>query len=262
MGLLNIFKNKTSLDDIKKAFHFLTADYGYHLIKTEIRTDFIAINFLVYRNDTSKLQLEVCGDTTWFHCEIRRLINGQPAKYSDRENCIGFEALAVLESNNNYEHFDYYAGGSTGLHGILTNTASLFKLHKEFLTTHNWIDVKKIERLKDDDFEKSFGKRPDQNMPTFFGELKKQVTVLIRANGYKLLVDSDELSPFDKSGTVSYLTFQKGDKVIKITQADWRDDYFIYNIEVNGNKVFDIDIRNQDTYNAVNRILIKLKQQL
>jgi hypothetical protein len=55
------------------------------------------------------------GDDSWFHCEIRRIIDGQPAKYSDNENCFGFEDLAVLESNTNYEHMDYYAGGSNGL---------------------------------------------------------------------------------------------------------------------------------------------------
>ncbi len=262
MGLLDIFNTKTPLDDIKNSFRFLTTEYGFQLIKTEQRPDFKAMHFLVYRNDTSKLQLEICGDTTWFHCEIRRLINGQPAKYSDKDNCIGFESLAILESNNKYEHFDYYAGGTTGLNGVLTNTENLFKRYKTFLTTDNWIDVKRIEQLRDDDFEKKFGNRPDHSRPTFFGELKKQAIKLFTKNEYQLLIDSDELSPFDSSGMVDSLTFEKGNNQIKITQVDWRDDYFIYRIEVNGKKVFEIDIRNQDTFKAVERTLIKLKQQL
>ena len=262
MGLLDFFKTKTPLDDIKQSFHFLTTEFGFKLIKTELRTDFKALHFLVYSNDASKLQLEICGDTTWFHCEIRRLINGQPAKYSDKENCFGFEDLAILESNNKYEHFDYYAGGSSGLHGVLTNTVNLFRRHKAFFTTDNWIDVGKIEGLKNADFEKQFGKRPKNNTPTFFTEFKKSATTLLLDNDYKLLVDSDELAPFDKTGMVNYLTFQKGEKQIKITQVDWRDDYFIYRIEINGSKVFEIDIRNQDTYKAVESTLVKLTQQL
>jgi hypothetical protein len=262
MGLLDIFKSKTPLDDIKNSFRFLTTEYGFQLIKTEQRPDFNAMNFLVYRNYTSKLQLEICGDTTWFHCEIRRLINGQPVRYSDKQNSIGFEDLAILESNNNYEHFDYYAGGSTGLPGVLANTASLFKRHKTFFTTDTWIDIEKVEQLKNETFEKQFGKRPINNTPTFFPELKKQVTAILSEKGYKLIIDSQELSPFDKSGMVDYLTFQKGDRQIKITQADWRDDYFIYRIEMNVNKVFEIDIRNQDTYKAVERALVKLTQQV
>src|SRR5215467_6826013 len=106
MRFLDIFKPKTSFDDITTAFHFLTAHYGFQLIKIEIHADLRAKHFLIYRNDTSKLQLEICGDTTWFHCEIRRLINGQPARYDDKDNCIGFESLAILENNLNYDHLD------------------------------------------------------------------------------------------------------------------------------------------------------------
>lgn len=258
MGLLDIFKSKTPLDEIRTSFSFLTTEYGFQLIKTEHRSDFKATNFLVYRNDTSKLQLEICGDTTWFHCEIRRLINGQPSRYSNKENNIGFEDLAILESDNNYEHLDYYAGGSTGLLGVLSNTANLFKRHKAFLTTDTWIDIEKIEKLKNESFEKQFVKSSNDNTPTFFHELKTQSAPILLENGYKLIIDSEELSPFDKRGMVDYLTFQKGNKYIKITQVDWRDDYFIYRIEVNGNKVFEIDIRNQDTYKAVDRTLEKL----
>lgn len=262
MGLLDIFKEKTPLDEIKNNFQFLTSDYGFQLVKTESRKDFKAQHFLVYRNDNSKLQLEICGDTSWFHCEIRRLINGQPAKYSDKDNCIGFESLAILESNNNYEHFDYYAGGSTGLEGVLTNTANLFKRHKAFLTTDNWVDVKRIDQLRDDEFQKQFGSRPGRSRHTFFGELKKQATIILLKNGYKLLVDSEELSPFDSSGMVDYLTFEKGNKQIKITQVDWRDHYFLYRIEVNEKKVFEIDITNQDINKTVDKTIGKLKQQL
>ena len=102
MGLLDIFKEKTPLDEIKNTFRFLTSEFGFQLVKTENRNEFKAKHFLVYRNDNSKLQLEICGDTSWFHCEIRRLLNGQPAKYSDKDNCIGFESLAILESDNKY----------------------------------------------------------------------------------------------------------------------------------------------------------------
>lgn len=264
MGLLDFLKPKTEtpLKDIKQSFNFLTVEFGFQLIKTELRTDFKAQHFLVYRNDTSKLQIEICGDTTWFHCEIRRLINGQPAKYSDKQNCIGFEDLAILESKNNYEHFDYYSSGSTGLHGVLNSTINLFRRHKTFFTTDNWINVEKIEELKNAAFEKQFGKRPGNNTPIFFEELKKQAKTLFSNNAYELLVDSDELSPFDKTGIVNYLTFQKGDKQIKITQADWRDDYFVYRIEVNRNKVFEINITNKDTNKAVDRTLGKIKQHL
>jgi len=58
MGLLDFFKTKTPLDEIKNSFRFLTAKYGFQLINEEIRTDFKAMHFLVYCNKFSKLQLE------------------------------------------------------------------------------------------------------------------------------------------------------------------------------------------------------------
>ena len=56
--------------------------------------------------------------------------------------------MAVLESNNKYDHFDYYTGGITGLTGVLKNTADLLKRNAAYLTTDNWIDVTKIGSLK------------------------------------------------------------------------------------------------------------------
>jgi len=263
MGLLDIFKEKkTPLDAIKNSFRFLTLDYGFYLVTTEDRKDFKAEHFLVYRNDYSKLQLEICGDTNWFHCEIRRVINGEPAKYSDQENCIGFEDLAILESNYDYNHFDYYAFGGTGFEGVLRNTVKLFKRYKTFLTTDNWIDVKKIRQIKDEDFQKWAGNRIVPSPRAFFEELKKQAIALLKESGYNLLIDSDELSPFDSSGMVHHLTCEKGNKQIRITQVDWRDVYYMYQIEVNDKKVFEIDISDLEIDVSVARLLKGLKQQL
>jgi len=144
IGLLdNIFK-KTTLDQIKTSFHFLKGDFLYKLLRAEKVESYRADNFLVYRTNQSKLQIEICADKSWFHCEFRRIVNGNPANHSDKLNTMDFEGLAVLESNNKYNHFDYYAGGSMGLAGVLENTANLLKRNSTFLTTDNWIEVEKI----------------------------------------------------------------------------------------------------------------------
>ena len=62
--------------------------------------------------------------------------------------------------------------------------------------------------------------------------------------------------------TRKYLAFEKGNKQIRIFQVDWRDDYFIYRIEVNNKVVFEIDISNQGIDKAVDMTLSKLKEQL
>ena len=180
MGLLdNIFK-KTTLDQIKTSFHFLTSDFHFKLLWAEKVENYRADNFLVYRNDQSKIQIEICTDESWFHCELRRIVNGQPANYSNELNTVGFEDLAVLESNNKYDHFDYYTGGITGLTGVLKDTADLLKRNAAYLTTDNWIDVTKIGSLKDQEFARQFGKIPNKSEPTFFSELNPTCRFLFK----------------------------------------------------------------------------------
>ena len=137
---------------IETAFDFLISEYGFDLLETRQETNYKGEFLAVYRNDNSKLQLEISADDSYFHCEIRRLMNGLPARYSDRDNCIGFESLAILESDNNYEHLDYFAGGQNGMNGVLTVAVALFRRHKVFFTTDCWIDTRKIQELRDAEF--------------------------------------------------------------------------------------------------------------
>ncbi|MFA5431578.1 MAG: hypothetical protein WC319_01695 [Candidatus Paceibacterota bacterium] len=262
MGLLNNIIKKTTIEQIKTSFHFLISDFHYKLLRAEKVVNYRADNFLVYRNDQSKLQIEICADESWFHCEFRRIINGQPANYSDNLNTLGFEGLAVLESNNKYNHFDYYAGGSTGLTGVLENTAKLLKRNSTFLATDNWIDVEKIENLKDEEFAKQFGKVPDKSKPTFFSKIKISSINLLTENGYQLALDSDEVSPFDRNSMTDKIVFQKENKKIEIAQVDWRDDYFIYKVVINDTKIFEIDISKIGLDKAVELMTRKLKANL
>lgn len=262
MGLLdNIFK-KTTLDQIKTSFHFLTCDFHFELLRAERVENYRADNFLVYRNDQSKIQIEICADESWFHCELRRIVNGQPAIYSDKLNTVSFEDLAILESNHNYDHFDYYAGGSTGLKGVLKNTANLLKRNSALITTDNWIDVKKIETLKDQEFAKQFGKIPDKSKPTFFSKIKSSSIKWLNDKGYQLTLDSDKVSPFDQNSMTDKLVFQKDNKKFEISQVDWRDNYFIYKLVKNDTKLFDIDISKIDFEKAVELMTNKLKANI
>jgi len=262
MRLLNIFKQNTPRDEILKAFRFLISDYGFDLIDTEPNPNFRAAHFFVYRNNSSKLQLEICGDRGWFHSIIRKFINDQPANYNDKNHCIDFEVLAIFESNGNYNHLDYFVGGQQGLIGVLKNTARLFNRHKKFFTTDCWLDVKKIRQLEDNDFEQRFGARPDRDKPTFFGELKNKAINFFVENGYSIEIDSDDLPPFDSRATVKQFQFQKNNRNIRIKQSDWRDNYSICHVEVDGQKIFEIDIRDLDLGKAVDNTMQVLRKQV
>lgn len=251
----------TPLDDIKSTFNFLITDYGFELIETRQQANYKGEYLAIYLNNNSKLQLEISADDSYFHCEIRRLLNGQPAKYSDKDNCIGFESLAILERDNNYEHLDYFAGGRNGLKGALNNTAKLFQRHKSFFTTDCWIDTNKIEQLRDADFEKKFGSKPDRNKPTYFGQVKKEATKFLIDKGFQLILDSDELAHYDSNGTTNNIIFSNQRETIKFSAEDWRDSYYIFYIAINDKKVFEIDLSKlNDTDKAVSQTMNKLKQ--
>lgn len=248
------------LEDISRIFNFLVKEFGFELVGTEEPKYYKAKYLVIYKNDLSKLQIEICADDSWVHCEIRRIVNGQPSKYNDNENCFGFEDLAILESNNNYEHMDYFAGASNGKI-VLLNIAKLFQRNKIFFTTDSWIDFNRVEELKNMDFQTKFGFIPNKNEQTYFGDLKRQAIKLLIENGYKLTLDSEELSPFDSRRMVKNFVMEKGIQKIKITQQDWRDSYFLYNIILGEKIIFELDIQeNQDINKAVSLTMEKLKQ--
>jgi hypothetical protein len=257
MNILKFFipqKKRSSLDLISNTFGFLVQDFGFELIKTESSSNYKGEHLLIYRNKSSNIQIEISADETWFHCEIRRIIDGEPAKYSDKENCIGFEDLANLESNNNYDHFDYVLTGK-GLKVILENTAKLLKRHEDTLTTEKWIDTKRIEQLEDEEFQAKFGFKPsdNKNKPTFFGLVKSHALKLLD-NGYRLILDSSELPPYNKDSILSKIILEGFNKQVKISQRDWRDYYTSYYIAIDGKEIFQIDTANYEDVQAAAKI--------
>jgi hypothetical protein len=172
--------------------------------------------------------------------------------------------LAILENNNNYDHIEpFFAGGKKGLSNVLINTINLFQRNKFFFTNDIWIDTKRIEQIKDEEFQTKWGFKPSENKdkPTYFEELKKEAKKFLTNNGFKLISDSDELPPFSKTRMVKNILFNNGNKKIKLTQQDWRDDYYLFNIEQNDKIFFSIDIReHQDINEAVQLTMVKLKQ--
>lgn len=253
-----IFKT-TTLDKIKNEFDFLVKDFGFKLQTAKQVDNFRADYFLVYRNDNSEKQVEICADESWFHSEIRRLIKGNPTDYNDSKNCISFEDLARWESENNYDHFDYYAGGQLGLKGVLENTSKLFKRNREFLTTDFWLDTKKIQKLKDQEFKMKFGEIPDRDAPTFFSRIKEVAKQYLQDLEYNLTLDSDLTSPFDNNSLTDKLIFEKENSKIEISQKDWRDDYFIYEVFKDDKKVFEIDMSKIGIDRAVELTINKVK---
>lgn len=75
-----------------------------------------------------------------------------------------------------------------------------------------------------------------------------------------MILDNKELPFYDERSTTKNVIFKKGDNEIRLSQRDWRDEYYIYNIEINNNKVFEISLRQyQDIPEAVELTMQKLR---
>lgn len=244
----------------------LTRDLGYSLIKVDVDPDLTAENRLVYRNNRAEKQLEIAANESYFHCEIRRLQNGIPAEYSDKANCIGFEDLAALESNGNYEHMVYFAGGENGLQGVLAATLSLFKRHRDLLSTNTWVDTQRLSDIARTRLERIL-RRPlnDDHEKTelFFDQMKRTVSELLLPQGYRMVFDNKTLPPYHGRRYPDCISFEKGNTVVEVFQQDWRDTYYMYHVQVQGMTVASIDDTDgRSTKERVNEAMSKLKAAL
>jgi hypothetical protein len=241
MSLRTEKHQKTSVD-FSRYFDFLTKDYGLRPMENlSIETANMYVRVL--RNQF--VQVELAGDQDFFYAEIRRLVEGEPRPYYDEENNIDFKDLVVLKTNNNYDQSDFYPP-SVGWIKVLKNTAKLFKNSKQVFKTDKWVDIRRIEELKETELFNKFGFKSNEtkNKPTFFGLVKQHALELV-GKGFKLVLDNSALPPYDSNSWTLKIVLESSSTRLKISQRDWRDITFCYYIEINGQEMYEIDLRNQ-----------------
>ncbi|MBP7409647.1 MAG: hypothetical protein KA941_12895 [Flavobacteriales bacterium] len=244
----------------------LTRELGYSLIKAVVDPELTAENLLVYRNEQAEKQLEISADDGYFHCEIRRLLHGNPAPYIDKNNCIGFEDLATLESNGTHDHLAYFAGGANRLKGVLATTISLFNRHRDLLSTNAWVDTRRLSEIQRAAIERIL-KRPisegHEKRESFFESMKRTTSELLIPQGYGLAFDNKTLPPYHGRRRPDCVSFEKGNTLVELFQEDWRDTYYMYHVQVQGMTVASIDDTDgRSNDERVNEAISKLKGAL
>ncbi len=244
----------------------LTRELGYSLVKVDVDPELTGENLLVFRNDRAEKQLEISADEGYFHCEIRRLVSGRPVPYTDKDNCIGFEDLATLESNGTHDHIAYFAGGERRMKGVLTTTASLFDRHRDFLSTGAWVDIRRLAEIHRAGLERIL-KRPlneeHEHKESFFEHLRQAGSDMLLPQGYSLVFDNKTLPPYHGRRRPDCVSFEKDDTLIEMFQEDWRDTCHIYHIQIQGTTVARIDDTDGRTNEErVNDAISKLKAAL
>ncbi|HTL83292.1 MAG TPA: hypothetical protein VL651_16370, partial [Bacteroidia bacterium] len=146
--------------DFNRHFEFLVSEFGYSAVEKSYTLSGGVNMVHVFRNELAEKQIEIAGNLSWFHTEIRRLLKAKPADYDDNENCIGYESLAILESNGDYDHWKYFVPFA-GWENVINNTISLFLRNKTLLTSKNWVDNALLKKVKRESFFKLTGLYPD-----------------------------------------------------------------------------------------------------
>ena len=237
---------QTYLDDIKNQFHFLVSDLHYDIVAVAdpcIESDGSSSDrhVVYYRNGQADLQIEIAGSGSWFHCELRRVVQGKPLPYSNALNSMGFETFAEIEKDHNHEN---YVVVHVGWEQVLLNTANLIKRHKPFFVSGEWNDHDLLGRLKeysarnDFHFKPSHGNRENR----FFSKLKSEVAPLFEAEHFHIVLDSSELPPFDTTGMVDFVKYKNAHQTFTISQKDWRDFPFVYCIIKDGRTILEVDL--------------------
>ena len=228
-------KEDSIIQEIEHEMSFLIDSCNFDIIEKSI----FQRRIVIYRNNF--VQIEFAAEQSYFHCELRRLINDIPSKYSDKNNSIGFEDIAIIESNHSYNHLDYFAGGSN-MTKVLKNTRDLLARNHEIISTNKWIDTNLLHKLKDDHYLKTFGIKRTQKTP--FIELVNEIMDKhLVPLGFKKVFDSRNIAPYDPRAMVKQIEYQKGKKKLNISQVDWRVYYYIWELKYNNKSVLQIDFK-------------------
>ena len=228
------------LEKIRSEFAFLVYDLGLACVSGEKRDDRRARAVVIYKND--HVQIECAGSRNFFHAEIRRIRDGKPAEYNERGYSVGMEEFAKLESDYNYDHLQYFAAGQVGLDGVMRNVAALLKRNAVYLMTPQWIDIEKLNALEDAHFLSKFGRVPNRNAKSPVDKFEDAAADFLLQHGFKKTEDSRTLSPYDSGRTIMHAVWSNSRDTIKLTQADWRDDYTHWILSCNGKFVADTNL--------------------
>ena len=71
-------------------------------------------------------------------------------------------------------------------------------------------------------------------------EEEEETLDYLKSKEFELIIDSTELPPYDSASLTNHIELKRNEKTLTIGQSDWRDDYYIYRIDINGRTEYEI----------------------
>ena len=205
---------------LKESFGFLTNELGYsEPVDVPAREDAFIIAF---RNTAAERVVEVSGQHGGdrFHCEIRRMVNGEPGSYG--EHSISHAELERVREPEAAAVFVYRS-----FEEAVDHNAALLRRHADLLRGESWIERAEIDAAFDRDFFEEFGFTSDHEWPGWLAEAREVASVLVERLGFELVFDSDTLSPHEIQLWYT-LVYQRGETTVEIVLDDFRlDEWFV-----------------------------------
>ena len=217
---------------LSESYQFLVSDFGYDPpVRIVARIDDCTI--LGYRNTRAARQVEVSGISYGYgtHCEIRRLVDGEPGEYGAHSIAI-WELQMVREPRIEREE-------QSEREGALRQNVALLKRHEDILRGTGWIDRDKIDRIVTRAWARRLGIRlGNRNEPTMLDLARNHAAFLVSAHGFTLEFDSGALSPHE---TLMWqeLVYRRGPTTIRIANTDIRVVHE-WSVELNGRRVSEL----------------------
>lgn len=234
------FRKQTELDVLRKKFKFLEIDFSYDLLKQETKDFYRGKNLIIYKSNPARKQIEICGKNDFFSCIIRKIQNQELSPYSDGVNNIGIEDLAMID-NPDYDSSDFHSYGEKSLIKAANKSRELFERQSQFLKSDIWLDIDKVESLKNGKLSNRF-RAVKNNQPDFFiGKVKRMVDSNFPQ--FKIIFYNLDLPDYHNESLLEKLIYQIDRKTIRIEQYDWRDYQENYTVFINDNKIMEVNIR-------------------
>ncbi|MFD0765114.1 hypothetical protein ACFQZI_09630 [Mucilaginibacter lutimaris] len=205
----------------------------------------IAYQIITYSSDFNQKEIEfvLAAEREYIDIIIRRI--NKAADDEDDDNSVNINDAAWLLRGGEYneETFNY---NLSGRENVIANAIDLIYRNKDFFCSTNWFDMEALKKRKTEYYKNKFNidislyDSKDKPLYRF-----KEATQFLQNEGWELIQDSDTM-PFYKR-KVWFISFKKGEDIIKIAQADWRDSYYIYQLIFNGNLLAEINANNYKT---------------
>lgn len=244
--LLSLFKpkskEKTPAEErqqnkelFQKELGFLIDDWGYGLVEELVPFSRGATYIAILRSEQAKKQIDIQVSENWIGFEFRRLVEGKLTNYRIKDDRFNGSAMILVDTNGQYQFISDLVENQK--HKYIPTQVALLKKWQEQIQSAEWFDVKKRNELEDKLYFEKWGEWPTPGLTSFTDDVLRDIAPLMINLGFTISDISEEKPNYLKEYSDETISFTRKTDEVVIKPRDWRDDYYIYVIRLNGKEI-------------------------